>query len=540
MLQETELQFPSVISAINDHQNDEDSLMKSLTPILIRPSIAAQYSPSSSPRGSITDLELRQVTLTRKESGLIASHQLREDTDTKMAETSFNDTKLAPPTVEEIPIQTDLPPLPSSLPPPPPIDEVPPSLPLGFEEIIITIHKQGKRGIGVTLGNSEGITNGYPLVKRVLQGGAGSKYGLKPGDRLVSINSETIYKTSISDIMTMLSESSKEFTLALWRDPNYDGDTCSSVHSGSALSDGGTEYSVRHKNSDSTSSLSSFVKGGAELDQLLSEMPQRIIYDSSGPPSRDSPLVIKQLSTSAASSSLIKQVSKDRPPPPPPRVSSLPRNTAPNQMLSQFPPTEVTNEPLSLMPNRPPPSPPSEPLSLPPSEPLSLPPSEPLSLPPSEPLSLPPSEPLSLPPTELPPNETLSLPHSELLSPPPSRPPLCPPSEPLSLPPSEPLSPPPTELPPNETLSLPHSELLSQPPSRPPPSPPIELLSLPPSEPLSPPPTETLSLPPTEPLSQPPNRQPSEPLSLSPSERRIHTTKKQPPPVPLPYVSHTK
>ena len=71
----------TVISAINDHQNNEDSLMKSFTPILTRPSIAAQYSPSSSPRGSITDLELRQVTLTRKDSGLIASHQLCEDTD---------------------------------------------------------------------------------------------------------------------------------------------------------------------------------------------------------------------------------------------------------------------------------------------------------------------------------------------------------------------------------------------------------------------------------------------------------------------------
>ena len=236
-----------------------------MTPLLTRPSIVSQLTPDTSPRGSQTDLELTSLKkYERPCSGLLMASR----TDSH-EETAFNE---APPTLpkttptyieteptlsETVPfVEGDVP-----LGPPPPVPDQrgsPHVLPLGFIEMTITVKKQVKRDIGLTLVRSGGITSGYPLVKRVLLAGVAHKSGIKRGDRLVSIDDQLVQGLTPEQIMPLFSEAPKEFPVVLWRQPTSEtdgGDTpsTSSVYSGSVL----TESSGRQRRSDSTSSLGS-------------------------------------------------------------------------------------------------------------------------------------------------------------------------------------------------------------------------------------------------------------------------------------------
>ena len=234
-----------------------------MTPLLTRPSIISQLTPDTSPRGSQTDLELTSLRkYERPRSGLLMTSK----TDSH-EETAFNE---APPTFSKTtPIYTEpAPMLPETAPfvegevpmgPPPPVPDErgsPHVLPLGFIEMTLTVKKQGKTHVGLTLVRSSGITSGYPLVKWVLPASVAHTSGIKRGDRLVSIDDQLVQGLTPDQIMPLFFEAPKEFPVVLWRQPaseNDGGDTPSSVYSGSVL----TESSGRQRRSDSTSSLGS-------------------------------------------------------------------------------------------------------------------------------------------------------------------------------------------------------------------------------------------------------------------------------------------
>ena len=469
-----------------------------MTPILTRPSIASQYSRSYSQNDSpalMNDFEMKVFGDHRRGSGH-AMHRYSNEIKTAMESKEEEQEKYGATSdkpVQETMFQDVIPPVPPpSIPPlPPPKEDLhfpllssPPhdhnqdvdlliqsTIPLGFQQLELDICKHhGKKGVGITLVNSTGLTKGYSLVRRVLPGSVGGKYGLHVGDRIVSINNQCVQGFTPHKIMGMLSEAPKQFMLTIWRDPNYDMDTTSSAYSQSIYSEsvlsvsddgGGTDSSGRHP------SISSQLPSVQSLtEQLESEKftaNKRVITSqeqTSFSPARGSPVIISP-------SFPPPPVPKSPPPSPPPDHPPQPESPSPN-----CPPE----------PESPPPSPPPEPESPPPNYPpeSESPPSSPPPNYPPEPESPPPSPPPPSPP-----------PPPEPESPPPNYPPepkSPPPSPPLNYPP-EPESPPPT--PPNYPPE----------PESPPPSPPHY-----PPEPESPPPSPPLDRPPDQQLNLPSTR----------------------------------
>ena len=126
--QDAASQFPSLMNTLETTNNDDqDSILASMTPILTRPSIAASISRSSSLHESETapqslDDETGEVQKQQRQSGLFISHTAEDNQQTtekapvndEEEETSFSaDTMDDPP-----------PPIPSTAaPPPPPVED---------------------------------------------------------------------------------------------------------------------------------------------------------------------------------------------------------------------------------------------------------------------------------------------------------------------------------------------------------------------------------------------------------------------------------
>ena len=501
------MEFPAVVNAIKEstEAEGEETILATLTPILTRPSIISQYS-SESPRESIEYVHKRA-------SGLIIS----ETDHSEPQETSFIKT-----TQDN---QQIMPLLPLSAPPVPiPSDEdglpIQTTLPLGFQELVLTIKRRGKRGMGITLVTSGGITRGYPLIRRVLPKGLGIKSGLKQGDRLISINSQSLQGLTPIEVMNMISDAPSEYSLVIWRDPNYDVDTSSSMYSEShtSVSDLGTESSSRPPTTDSLSSLLSAQKTKPDDDNHLSLQQEDLLSNNELPTSP--PLEVPIQLSSIPPANLL--------PPPPQRGSSLLSTTElppPPTELPPPPPRELSPPiPTELLSSPVPAKLPPPPTELPPPVPTELSSQVPTELPPPPPRESPPPVPTELPPpvpTELPPPPRESPPPVPTELPPPPR--ESPPPVPTELPPPPPV---PTELPP-----LPPRE--SPPPvptELPPPPPPRE----------SPPPVPTELPPPPPPRESPPpvptELPPPSLTEISPvSAKTFH--RKSPPRPPPPYGS---
>ena len=126
--------------------------------------------------------------------------------------------------------------------------------PLGFHKLTLQMKKRVKSGLGVTIVHSVGKTRGIYMVRRIMAGGVAARdKRIKPGDRLVSINGKSLRNLSHSEVLQTISEEPKDIQLEIWRDPNFEMDTTSSIYSigsrSSILSDEDTEDSLPKRSS---------------------------------------------------------------------------------------------------------------------------------------------------------------------------------------------------------------------------------------------------------------------------------------------------
>ena len=335
---------------------DEDSLLVSMTPILNRPLIAAQYSHPNTPQLEHTTVEPLAVdiptSIQRRESGLITNYKSAD-----------------PPA---------LPPPPSTIPPEEPqeaeeivierggeesnIEQLGP--PLGYLQLELIIRKHGRRGIGITLIGSSGSTEGFPQIKRVLPNSVGARCGLHLGDRLVSIDGNSLEGLTVNDITNIICEAPKEFSVMIWRNPSHDLETSSSIYSHesrtsvfSSTSDDNT--SDIHHSDSSVQPTPDMHRPHPATNDMVSPANTVDSMVSPTPPHDDTVSCIPPVSDA------VFPLLPSLPPPPPPAddmISSLPPH---DDMVSPLPPRDdavscippVSDTIFPPLPSHPPPPP---------------------------------------------------------------------------------------------------------------------------------------------------------------------------------------
>jgi len=222
-------------------------------------------------------------------SGSILNAEISTMLDKKLSET---------PDTKEDPKLT--PSLPSSL----PLPEVPQGsatieveqhsgVPLGFVQLELQMKKRARSGLGITIVSSRGLTKGLFMVRRIMAGGVAAKDGrLRPGDRLVSVGEKSLADLSHAAVLQALNDAPKDCQLVLWRDPNYDLDTTSSIYSmGSRSNISGSRSSILSDDDDgmedpipkrlSTSSLDPYALFKSRTSSVSSGSPLTARFSTS-------------------------------------------------------------------------------------------------------------------------------------------------------------------------------------------------------------------------------------------------------------------
>ena len=127
-------------------------------------------------------------------------------------------------------------------------------VPLGFQKFVFQMKKRAGSGLGVTIIHSIGKTKGLYMIRRIMAGGVAARdKRLKPGDRLVAINSKSLRDLSHSEVLQAINDAPREIHLEIWRDPDFELDATSSLYSigsrSSILSDEDTEDSSTKRTS---------------------------------------------------------------------------------------------------------------------------------------------------------------------------------------------------------------------------------------------------------------------------------------------------
>ncbi|XP_071811026.1 protein scribble homolog isoform X5 [Apostichopus japonicus] len=109
-----------------------------------------------------------------------------------------------------------------------PQNEQPPSLPVEEERVEITFSRDGD-GLGISIaggqgstpfkGNDEGI-----FISRVVDGGCAAKYGLKVGDKVISVNESTLVDANHLDAVEVLRNAGNDIRIVVLREIKEDDD----------------------------------------------------------------------------------------------------------------------------------------------------------------------------------------------------------------------------------------------------------------------------------------------------------------------------
>ena len=105
-------------------------------------------------------------------------------------------------------------------------------LPLGFQRLVLQMKKRARSGLGVTIVHSIGKTKDLYMIRRIMAGGVAARdKRLKPGDRLVAINGKSLHDLSHSEVLQSINDAPKDIRLEIWRDPDFEFDSTSSIYS---------------------------------------------------------------------------------------------------------------------------------------------------------------------------------------------------------------------------------------------------------------------------------------------------------------------
>ena len=295
--------------------------------------------------------------------------------------------KPKPPSTESSPPKS--PSLPPDSPPSLYLPQLPDSVqpPCGFLAMKFQLNKRAHGGLGITVVASEGLTAGLFMVRRVATNGIAAKDGrIQIGDRLVSVNGESLSGLTHAAVLQAINEAPKEVELVVWRDLNQNL-ASSSVHSlGSFSNLSGSHTSIlsEEMNGEPTSLKLKLHRGMPSPAQ--SSLVNRLSYASVDTlPLKGSPLPANGWSVGDNS--------------PLPEVPGTPK-------LLGTPPPELPGTPPPELPGTPPPelpgTPPPELPGTPPPELPGTPPPELPGTPPPELPGTPPPELPGTPPPELP------------------------------------------------------------------------------------------------------------------------------------------
>ena len=275
--------------------------------------------------------------------------------------------------------------------------------PPGFVVLELHIKKRARSGLGITIiVNSMGATAGLFMIRRLMAAGIAAKDGrLRPGDRLVAINENSLADLTHAAVLQQLNDAPIDSRLVIWRDPLYDSSSVYSFGSKSNLS--GSRSSMHSEEDEPSPSVR---RASSELFGKRQSMPSSpltahfssIALSSRSPKASPPAIVTKRWSTSDLKTTrgpAGEQLSPIRTPMPSPFDTSassqledlLPSSSTPPLTPDSTPPPGTPPLPPRNVPITPPRTPPIPPRSNGPEAPPSTPP--PITPPPNTPPLLP-------------------------------------------------------------------------------------------------------------------------------------------------------